>query len=138
MNYNLQVQNGLLLRVAGQAQTPNFEPIELLVPPLAPPDTAAVACFLLKKHTCKVWAGAKGGPVSGRSPRHGEERRRAEARTGQRGGPQQNRRALPGAARVLPLERGRDTAPHSHSSGREPGGRHTKQPTQKRSDQHRI
>ena len=35
-------------------------------------------------------------------------------------------------------ERGRDTAPHSHSSGREPGGRHTKQPTQKRSDQHRI
>ena len=64
-------QNGLLLRVAAEAQTPSFEPIELLVPPLAPPDTAIVACFLLKKHTCKVWAGAKGGPVSGRSPRHG-------------------------------------------------------------------
>ena len=30
-------------------------------------------------------------------------------------------------------ERGRETAPHSHSSGREPGGRHTKQPTQKHS-----
>ena len=29
--------NGLLLRVAAEAQTPNFEPIELLVPPLAPP-----------------------------------------------------------------------------------------------------
>ena len=64
MNYNLQAQNGLLLRVAGQAQTPNFEPIELLVPPLAPPDTAAVACFLLKKHTCKVWAVHHAGGAS--------------------------------------------------------------------------
>jgi hypothetical protein len=53
------------------SQTPNFEPIELLVPPLSPPDTAVVACFLLKKHTCKVWAVHKGGPVWGQSPRHG-------------------------------------------------------------------
>ena len=53
------------------SQTPNFEPIELLVPPLSPPDTAVVACFLLKKHTCKVWAVLQGGPVSGQSPRHG-------------------------------------------------------------------
>ena len=53
------------------SQTPNFEPVELLVPPLPPPDTAVAACFLLKKRTCKVWAGGKGGPVSGRSPRHG-------------------------------------------------------------------
>ena len=60
------------------SQTPNFEPIELLVPPLSPPDTAVAACFLLKKHTCKVWAGHKGGPVSGRSPRHGARHSPAE------------------------------------------------------------
>ena len=33
----------LLLRVAAEAPVPYFEPIELLVPPLSPPDTAAAA-----------------------------------------------------------------------------------------------
>ena len=62
---------GLLLRVAAEAQTPNFEPIELLVPLVLHPRTAAVACFMLKKLVCKVWACNKGGPVGGQSPRHG-------------------------------------------------------------------
>ena len=37
-----------------------------------------------------------------------QEKRRAGARTGQQGGPQQNRRTLPGAAQVLPVERNGD------------------------------
>ena len=48
MNCDLQAKNGLLLRVAAEAQTPNFEPIELLVPLVLHPRTAAAACFVLK------------------------------------------------------------------------------------------
>ena len=43
MNYDLHAQNGLLLRVAAEAQVPYFEPIELLVPLVPSADTAVVA-----------------------------------------------------------------------------------------------
>ena len=73
LNANLHVQNGPLLRVRRvvvEAGGVRFERIELLVPLLLHPRTAAVACFVLRKHMCKVWACSKGGPAWGQSPRH--------------------------------------------------------------------
>ena len=52
------------------SQTPNFEPVELLVPLVRQAHTAAMACSLPKHHACKIWACRKGGPVGGQSPRH--------------------------------------------------------------------
>ena len=47
-NCNLRTQDDLLLHVAAEAQTPNFEPVQILVPLVLHPRTAAVACFVLK------------------------------------------------------------------------------------------
>ena len=50
------------------SQTPNFEPIELLVPPLPPPDTAVVASFLVKKTHLQSLGRGQGGASLGSEP----------------------------------------------------------------------